>query len=631
MGNRATTGKKAQIERRHVRIRSNKLGVVAGIAQAFGYLNERERRRAVGVVVSTFVNAVLALVGLASVLPFFQLLVKPDPLARGTLIGDTFYRLGVTSEFDAIVLTGLVIVALIVAKNIFTLFHTRLTGRFCAALETRIASDLLKSIVDAPLGWYLRQNASMLRDSVMTHVTELVRGVIRQALSLANNGLMMLTALALLIPLTPVGALAVIAVTMVIGVGFLRLSRPRIALASERKRHNSMIAGVAATEAISGGRDVRMSRAGDVLKAEFHRNYAVYAFSDADARQWQLVPRAGIEVIGMSAVVAIAVLALFLGVNRLEVASMLTLYAVIAVRLLPVIGETANALSSIQISLPAMAHLDELRRGLPPACERSVPPIPEPWARIELRDVHYAYGGGSAAAAIDGIDLTIERGKSYGIVGASGAGKSTLVDIVAGLLLPTQGTVLVDDYPLSDEDLLAEWRRRVSYVAQSPLIFDMSLAENIALRPLGTAHDVKLGEAIAAAGLTDVVARLERKENTPIGDRGTRLSGGQRQRVAIARAIYQNADLMVLDEATSALDSLTEREVADAIDSLKGKVTIIAIAHRLSTIMHCDQIVLLREGRIVARGMHSELASEVSEYKRFISAQNLLPVSGKWE
>lgn len=247
----------------------------------------------------------------------------------------------------------------------------------------------------------------------------------------------------------------------------------------------------------------------------------------------------------------------------------------------------------------------------------------EKWKEVALVDVSYRYFD-SENLALDNINLSIKRGCSYGLVGASGAGKSTLADIIASLLTPTAGVLAVDGAPIADPETLAAWRARVSYVAQHPVIFDSTLADNITLgAPPSVDRDQRLASAVAAAGLAPVVNFLERKLDTQIGDRGTRLSGGQRQRVAIARSIFQQAELLILDEATSALDSLTERDIGEAIEALRGQVTIVAIAHRLSTVMHCDEIVLLDRGRIVARGSHAELMTSSEEYRRFVEAQSI--------
>ncbi|MDI1343758.1 MAG: ATP-binding cassette domain-containing protein, partial [Pseudolabrys sp.] len=356
----------------------------------------------------------------------------------------------------------------------------------------------------------------------------------------------------------------------------------------------------------------------------FHREYSVYAYSDADSRQWQLIPRLGIEIVGVTALVAMALGALVSGMSRADAASILALYAVVTIRLMPVIGEVASAVSSIQVSLPQLTHLRDLREDLP---AHYVPVVKDDrlgnWREVSLDNVSYRYDNADRLA-LENISLTFKRGRSYGLVGSSGAGKSTVADIIASLLTPTTGVLAVDGVGMTDGQSLAAWRSRVSYVAQHPVIFDATLADNIILGAPKTGDcDQRLAGAIAAAGLTSVVNALEQKLDTQIGDRGTRLSGGQRQRVAIARAIFQQAELLILDEATSALDSLTERDFANAMDALKGRVTILAIAHRLSTVMRCDEIVVLDRGRIAALGSHPELIASSDEYRRFVEAQSM--------
>jgi len=610
------------VNRSHIEQSKQEITVAKGIVTVFRGLSREEKREAVILLAVTFVNALLSLLGLASILPFFQLLVMPSPLEPGTLVADVFRNFGVTSEFIAIVLTGTMVVVLIVAKNLFGILHYHMVGQFTAKVESRLATQLLTRIVDAPFSWYIQQNTSILRDTVMTHVFELARGVIRPALSLANNALILSSALILLVPMTPIPALVVGVITIIIATVLLRLARSRIARASTLKRDMNLMAGVAATEAVAGGRDVRMSEAGSLLKTEFHQSYERYTQADAASRQWQIVPRAGIEIIGLGALVTVTIVALSLGLERLEVASILALYAVVAVRLIPVIGETANALSAIQISLPAVAAMENLKSELPPPMETSGSTLPADWKLLKLDNVSFDYVS-SSRGAIRGVSLEITRGCSYGIVGTSGAGKSTLVDIIAGLLSPNSGQVSIDGTWQVDASNASQWRKRIAYVAQSPLIFDMSIADNITL---GKGNDVsgeRLARAVSGAGLNEVVEALDQKVHTPIGDRGTRLSGGQRQRVAIARAIYQDADLLILDEATSALDSLTEQEIGREIDALKGRVTLIAIAHRLSTVIGCDEIILLDEGRVLARGPHAELMATSREYLAFVRAQTM--------
>ncbi len=331
----------------------------------------------------------------------------------------------------------------------------------------------------------------------------------------------------------------------------------------------------------------------------------------------------GIEVIGFAALIGVAIGALWSGIPRANVAALLALYAVIAVRALPMISQIVLALTGIAAMLPAVSMIRRLLREVPP--EEVVPASDNltrlSWQKISIDHATVSYPN-TAIPALGPISLTVERGRSYEIVGASGAGKSTLADLIAGLLMPTSGQVLVDAEPMQAN--LARWRDCVAYVAQTPFLLDATLADNIAFgEPRSVDRNDHLRAAIEAAGLADLVNSLPDGLATQIGERGVRLSGGQRQRVAIARALYRDANLLILDEATSSLDSLTEREITDAIEVLKGRMTLVVVAHRLSTLVHCDEIVMLENGALVDQGTHLRLLKRNPRYRKFAEAQIL--------
>ena len=227
------------------------------------------------------------------------------------------------------------------------------------------------------------------------------------------------------------------------------------------------------------------------------------------------------------------------------------------------------------------------------------------------------------------INLSIKRGGSYALAGPSGAGKSTLVDVILGLLDPSEGQILIDDKPLAEVGL-RRWQRCIGYVPQMPLITDNSVKANVAFGVPGPKIDeAKVWDCLKLAHLEDVVADLPDGLDTPLGDRGHRLSGGQRQRVAIARALYNDPEILVLDEATSALDTLSERAIRDAVISLRGRVTVISIAHRFSTIKDCDHIFLLEDGAVVAEGSFQTLLTESPFFQQLArpANSNLVPAA----
>jgi ATP-binding cassette subfamily B protein len=190
--------------------------------------------------------------------------------------------------------------------------------------------------------------------------------------------------------------------------------------------------------------------------------------------------------------------------------------------------------------------------------------------------------------------------------------------LILGLLVPTAGVVEVDGIPLT-EDNRADWQSTVAYVPQHVFLFDASLAENVALATEFERIDLgRLSEALRLARLEEFVATLPRGHREIVGEHGVRLSGGQRQRVGVARALYRRASLLVLDEPTSALDGLTESEVMETIEGLRGQCTIILIAHRTSTVRRCDLIFELSGGAIVAAGAYAQVSRQSERLERLL-------------
>ena len=237
---------------------------------------------------------------------------------------------------------------------------------------------------------------------------------------------------------------------------------------------------------------------------------------------------------------------------------------------------------------------------------------------LRFEHVGFTYPGAQAPALTD-ITLDVQPGQTVALVGVSGGGKSTFVNLVTRFYDPQAGRILLDGIPY-EELTMASLRQQLAMVSQNVVLFDETLAANIAYGAEQIDYE-RLAAAVKAAHLTDVVAKLPEGVETKIGENGMRLSGGQRQRVAIARAIYKDAPVLILDEATSALDNESERAVQAALDTLMAGRTTLVIAHRLSTIERADRIVVMEAGRIVEQGTHETLLAANGMYANLYRLQ----------
>ena len=231
---------------------------------------------------------------------------------------------------------------------------------------------------------------------------------------------------------------------------------------------------------------------------------------------------------------------------------------------------------------------------------------------INLRSIHFSYPD-NQVATLSELSLNLNKGSATAIVGPSGAGKTTLVDILLGVLQPDGGEVTVSG--LKPLEAISKWPGAIAYVPQDVALSNGTFRENLTMGyPINLAPDELCWDALRVAQLDSFVRELPLGLDQPVGERGTNLSGGQKQRLGIARAMLTKPKLLVLDEATSALDGQTELDISNAINNLKGMVTVVMIAHRLSTVRNSDQVIYMDKGKIVAKGKFEEVRKAVPDF-----------------
>jgi len=304
--------------------------------------------------------------------------------------------------------------------------------------------------------------------------------------------------------------------------------------------------------------------------------------------------------------------------GKLEVSGMFACVAALAATSGP-IRRLVKCYNDLQESMAGVTRLFELLDTEPEIYDRpGAVELEGVTEGVSFRNVWFAYDD---EPVLRGIDLFVPCGKMYAIVGETGAGKSTMLDLIPRFYDVTDGSVSIDGLDVRDVKRKS-LMHQISIVGQHPFLFNRTIAENIGYARQGATME-QIVTAAKAANIHDFIKGLPEGYQTMAGERGGRFSGGQRQCITIARAILKNAPILILDEATSNLDAESEMLVQMALSNLMEGRTTFVIAHRLSTVRHADQIVVLKEGRVLEQGSHEELLEKRGEYERLYRLQFL--------
>jgi len=578
-------------------------GLWQSVAAVWALFDRRGQYRLVALAFANLVGALLETLGAALVVPFVAMVGNPAYVQSQPALQQAYRWSGASTPEQFLVLVAIGLLIFFVLKNGYLAATLRWQFSFIYREMERLSTHLFVAYLHRPYLFHVGTNSAELVRNVSHEVLMFFTNVLVPAFTLLTEVAVVAAMTALLLWLAPLPALGAISVLALLAFGFHRFVRDRVStyglrqqalLAQRIKRINEGLGGIKEVKVL--GREAHFAEA-------FAQDEHGFASVSRYAMVLNQMPRLFMETVAFGALFAGVGGLLLAGGDSARLLPMLALFAVASVRLMPSANRILVSINRIGYYRPSMEVVLRDARALhPPAASAAAePPMPAlPFEReIRLQGVEVRYPG-SKTPALSEVDLVIRKGDTVALVGGSGAGKTTLADVVLGLLSPTRGRLLVDGTDVALH--LRAWQRRLGYIPQTLYLCDDSIRRNVAfgLRD-NEIDDGRVWNALALAQLKAHVQSLPAGLDTIVGERGVALSGGQRQRIAIARALYHDPDVLILDEATSALDEATEREVAEAIDSLAGRKTLLIIAHREATIRQCRVRVHLAGGRIQER------------------------------
>ena len=584
------------------------------------HLSLRRRRQFRLLMGLMLASAFAEVVSLGAVLPFLGILVAPEHVFGHPIVADVALAWSITSADQLVLPLTVAFAAAALIAGAIRILLLWASSRVAFASGADLGIEVYRRSLYQPYRVHVARNSSEVISGITSKVNGVVFGVLLSLLTLVSSTVLLVAITLALIAIDPM-------VASVATVGFgasyaliTWMSRRRLHRNSQRIAYEQAQVVKALQEGLGGIRDVLLDGTQPVY-------CDIYRQADHPLRRAQGnnvfiggSPRFAMEAVGMALIAALAY-ALSRQVGGIATAlPVLGALALGAQRLLPALQQLYGAWASIAGSNASLADTIALLDQPLPA--ELLQPTPAPLLfqnSIRFDAVRFRYTG-DGPWVLDGLNLTIPKGARVGFVGSTGSGKSTTLDLLMGLLMPTEGELLVDGQPISGNRVRA-WQQTIAHVPQSIYLADSTLAENIAFGvPPDTIDLDRVQQAARQAQIADFIESSPEGYQAYVGERGIRLSGGQRQRIGIARALYKQASVLVFDEATSALDNATEQSVMDAIEGLNRDLTVLLIAHRLTTVRRCDTIVELEHGRVVAQGTYEQLLERSPSFRRMARA-----------
>lgn len=592
----------------------------------------REKWQIAGLFILILIGAGFETLGVGSVFPLISLMENPQLVQEGGILGWVYQLLGEPEIRHFLIWSGFTFILIYLTKNAYLTGLTYIQCRFIYSKQVKLCSRLFRAYLYSPYTFHLQRNSAELIRNLSSDAPVIFNGVLIPGV-LALTEITVLACVALLLlflePLTSLAAAGSITIATLI---FYRIVRIKLSNLGKLRQDTGTKVIKTIHQGLGGVKEAKVLGREQLFIDEY-KNYNLYYTNTLQFVQIvSQLPRFFIESIAIVGLILIILSIIAQGKDLSTLIPTLSLFAAATFRLMPSINRILNAVTQVRFSSHSVDVIYHDLMELKGIEKTNLGKLSWSGAgskkeilknTVELGNVVYRYPG-SSDASLKGISLTIPKGKSVGFVGPSGAGKTTIIDVILGLLPPTQGQVLVDDRDIHED--LPSWQRSIGYIPQTIYLCDDTLRNNIAFGiPEDEIEEEWIESAVKSAQLTELVKDLPQGLDTLVGENGVRLSGGQRQRVGIARALYHNPEILVMDEATAALDNQTEAGVMQAVERLSGEKTLIIIAHRLSTVKNCHCLYFMDKGKIVDAGTYEELCQHNLKFQqmaRVVSSMN---------
>ena len=559
----------------------------------FLLLDTTDKKKALVMLLIIFVGTFLEMLSLGLIFPTMQLVLNEN------FISDYSFFINIKKNFNftenaLIIFILLLLIFVFLIKNILLILIIIFRAKFIENLRRKLTEKLYSKYLNQNFSFFINKNTSELIRNIHQEVSKTVQGIDGMIIFFTEIFILMGMG-AVLLYLSPYATSIIIIVTLLIFLSYISLTKKKI---FEIGKNDQTLFSALLKESQQGFnnfKEIFIYQLRDTFLLQFSKILVVYCKNNRILAILQQIPRIFFEQIGVILIIGIAII-IFLGeTDKTKSLAIIGVYAYAFFKVLPSVNKLIVSVQLFVFVKPSLNIVhEELKKIVQESQKINITDSIKFEKNINLQNINYTVENENKVILKD-INLIIKKNSKVGIIGETGSGKSTLLNIVMGLIKPTSGNIKVDEKILND--LLINWRKKISFVSQSTYLLDESILNNITFHHNYESVNVsKLEKAINIACLKEYVDSLNLKLDTIVGERGSKISGGELQRICIARAVYNDSEILILDEFTSALDKKTQSQIIENIFKLNK--TIIVASHRLSTLKYCDEVYEVSKNKL---------------------------------
>ena len=542
------------------------------------------------------ISAFLELFGISLILPFINVVINPAIITTNKYFLYIYKILNIGNSTSFLIFLAIVLMVAYIFKNLYMLAVYYFQYKILYDAQKDISLKLIKFYINQPYAYHLNINTSeMVR--IVTQDTTNCSLFLANLFFFLTEFIVLLFIISFLFFINKIVTITLLLLFLIIFFGIFKKLKPKIQIFSKynQQYYSGMIKWI--QQALGAIKDIKVLQKEQFFINKYYDSSVKFISAQKHVHFFEQIPRLLIESLVVSIILLVIIFLLFRGIDASTILVQMAVFAMAVFRLMPSMNRLQVALNVLMYYVPS---INVVYRDLQNTKLIKYGEIEENKninfdKNIKINNISFKYQN-TKNYIFENISFEIKKGSSIGFVGPTGVGKTTIIDIILGLLNPTEGNITVDEIDIHKNK--KSWLSKIGYVPQFIYLTDDTIRNNILFYDDKNIDKERLKIVIDQSQLKEFIDSLPNGLDTIVGERGIKLSGGQRQRIGIARALYKRPEILVLDEATSALDNETEKAVIQAIEYLYGKLTMLIIAHRLTTIEKCDIVYELKKSKL---------------------------------